>query len=51
MENEGTIKVEGDDGKTYAVPLPVGRKLIWASKLAWKLVSYLDDNKPPWEDE
>ena len=42
-----TIEVEGDDGRWYPVPLPVGRKLIHASTLASQIVGYLDYNQPP----
>lgn len=42
-----TIEVEGDDGKWYPVPLPVGRKLIHATTLASQIVGYLDYNERP----
>lgn len=41
------IKLEGDDGKLYAVPLPVARKVIHAVRLAEQIVRYLDDNVRP----
>ena len=41
------IGIDGDDGQEYDVPLPVARKVIHATNLAWEIVRYLEDNVPP----
>jgi hypothetical protein len=46
-DNTKTIKIEGDDGKLYDIPLPVARKIIHASTLALEIVRYLDDGVLP----
>ncbi len=41
------VWVEGDDGRSYQVPAPVARKLVWASNWAGQIVALLDHNEWP----
>ena len=47
VEEPALCKVEGDDGRVYEVPFAVGRKLIWAEKLAHQMVDALENGKYP----
>ena len=42
-----TVKLEGDDGKTYELPTPVARQLIHVERLARQMIDILDHGKYP----